>query len=584
MMIGNMGEVASLTDKLALMPDQQLPRLAQQYKGDAITLSLILGEKNRRERVRQAMTAQAGAQPQPKVNDQIVASMQPQMQAPQQLPENVGIGALPAQNMQHMADGGIVGYDDGGVVGYADGGPNQGTGPAGQLAYNNEPVMRMAEGGVARFDGKNGSFVQSDVMQGTQYGVPGMVVPSAPLVPQQGDPESTPILRRWYNEMKQTNQQYQLERARSRIAAGVGTSVDKDILEQADASQQTVVRPGSLPASFVDKYRAKEAPNAPAAGAGKTADTATAGSNKTDYSVLNTSGAPRAGGAGIGDLSKQYGNILKAQTSTDPAAKERADLQKQIVTSAEEEKAGVEAAQKASGDVYKGREERLSKREQELEKSKQSNEGLALLEAGLSIMSTPGHWSQAIGQGARAGVARYAEGIDKLRAAQERLGDARDRMEDLKINRDDMNSREIRQANSKINSAKMDAQKLGIDAIMARDNVNRDTAGKIFNATVQQSISAMEIQGRKDVAGMPSGNERIALLLGGGSLDKGLTRLADIQAGKFNPMTAYTEYVSKRKEGDTVLSPAEFVSQIKSVSALMAGPPKPVDASKADRS
>ena len=53
-MMGNMGEIATLTDKLALMPDNQLPRLAQQYKGDAITLSLILGEKNRRERLRNA--------------------------------------------------------------------------------------------------------------------------------------------------------------------------------------------------------------------------------------------------------------------------------------------------------------------------------------------------------------------------------------------------------------------------------------------------------------------------------------------------------------------------------------------------
>ena len=41
-MMGNMGEIATLTDKLAVMPDQMLPRLAQQYKGDAITLSLIL--------------------------------------------------------------------------------------------------------------------------------------------------------------------------------------------------------------------------------------------------------------------------------------------------------------------------------------------------------------------------------------------------------------------------------------------------------------------------------------------------------------------------------------------------------------
>ena len=41
--------------------------------------------------------------------------MPPQM-AQQQLPENIGIGQLPAQNMQGMADGGIVGYADTGLV------------------------------------------------------------------------------------------------------------------------------------------------------------------------------------------------------------------------------------------------------------------------------------------------------------------------------------------------------------------------------------------------------------------------------------------------------------------------------------
>ena len=129
--MGNMGEIATLTDKLALMPDNQLPRLAQQYKGDAITLSLILGEKNRRDRLRNAPKA-AAMNPQPKVNDAVVASMQ--------LPEETGIGALPAPNMANMADGGITGYD---MNPDNDGG----------LAYANEPVLRMADGGNAFYDG-----------------------------------------------------------------------------------------------------------------------------------------------------------------------------------------------------------------------------------------------------------------------------------------------------------------------------------------------------------------------------------------------------------------------------------------------
>lgn len=137
MMIGNMGDVAALTDRLALMPDQMLPRLAQQYKGDAITLSLILGEKQRRDHVRNSVKTQAAAQ-QPKVNDQIVASMQPQ-----QLPEDVGIGTLSAPNIARMADGGIAGYADG------------------DLIAQNEPVVRMSGGGVVAFNGSGANLVSS---------------------------------------------------------------------------------------------------------------------------------------------------------------------------------------------------------------------------------------------------------------------------------------------------------------------------------------------------------------------------------------------------------------------------------------
>lgn len=165
-MMNTMGEVATLTDKLAMMPDNMLPRLAQQYKSDAITLSLILGEKNRRDRMRNSTKMQAVGQPQPKVNDVVVAGMQ-------QLPEETGIGALPAPNMQRMADGGIAGYDD-----------------DNNLAYHNEPVMRMAEGGVARY--QVGGV--TPLSYGTEYGVEGMTTGSlyqqAVAKYQQGKPLS----------------------------------------------------------------------------------------------------------------------------------------------------------------------------------------------------------------------------------------------------------------------------------------------------------------------------------------------------------------------------------------------------------
>jgi hypothetical protein len=61
------------------------------------------------------------------------------------LPEDYGIGRLPAPNMQRMADGGIAGYGDGDDVprqnGMAQGGMYD-------FAQRSEPVVRMAGGGV----------------------------------------------------------------------------------------------------------------------------------------------------------------------------------------------------------------------------------------------------------------------------------------------------------------------------------------------------------------------------------------------------------------------------------------------------
>lgn len=118
-----------IINTLAMKPDHELQAYAAMHKDDPYTLSLAVAESNRRKAMRAGEQAKmAGLQP-PTVADQDIAAMtapipqlppqMPQMppqQAQQQLPENVGIGQLPAQNMQQMADGGIVGFADGGDV------------------------------------------------------------------------------------------------------------------------------------------------------------------------------------------------------------------------------------------------------------------------------------------------------------------------------------------------------------------------------------------------------------------------------------------------------------------------------------
>lgn len=128
-----------ITSQLRMMDDRQLQQYAAMHKNDPYVFPLAFQESQNRQKLRMSKTAQMAGQEQPKVADAALMAM-----TPQALPEELGIGRLPAPNMQRMADGGIAGYDDGGM---AMGGSMF------DFAQRSEPVLRMAAGGVPRYGG-----------------------------------------------------------------------------------------------------------------------------------------------------------------------------------------------------------------------------------------------------------------------------------------------------------------------------------------------------------------------------------------------------------------------------------------------
>jgi len=127
--------VNQITSTLRGMPDQQLQQYAAMHKNDPYVMSLAVAESNARKQLRASQQAQMAGQKPPTVVEQGLMEMSPQ----DQLPEQQGIGALSAPNMQRMADGGIAGYGDDTPE---------------QMVAHSEPVIRMAEGGIAHFRDK----------------------------------------------------------------------------------------------------------------------------------------------------------------------------------------------------------------------------------------------------------------------------------------------------------------------------------------------------------------------------------------------------------------------------------------------
>lgn len=152
--------VNEITTTLRGMPDRLLQQYAMMNKGNPYVLSLAVAESNQRKQLRQAAQARATA-PQPKVADAAIAGMSeaPAVDAMGNvtgmaaggLPEDYGIGRLPARNIERMADGGIAGYDD--EEGMAQGGMFD-------FAQRSEPVIRMAEGGAIGFAGGGGGLTE----------------------------------------------------------------------------------------------------------------------------------------------------------------------------------------------------------------------------------------------------------------------------------------------------------------------------------------------------------------------------------------------------------------------------------------
>jgi hypothetical protein len=347
-------DVNKITSTLAKLPDQQLQQYAQMHKSDPYIMALAMSESNRRKEMRSAGQAAQGGQEQPKVVDQMVAEM-----APQQLPEEMGIGQLPAGDM-NFAGGGIIAFADGG------------------------DVERHQVGG----------------MMGD---IPGFVAGTGNLIPQQGAPEEVPLFRRMFRDARAVGANYQVEQAKARIAAGVGTSADEAILAAAQPAQNAGPSPQDMAqfdaASnlYMTERAAKQAAAAPKKETPPPASTGRKGPGAPGA-------APAAGKPAAAGFREQYLKDLEGMAPEKTKTLEEIRAERAALMPKEKAYAGLEAA--------------LNKETEGAAGEKQDAIWMAVTQAGLAAAAgTSTSALKNIADGFGTGLAGYKESLKEFKKA-----------------------------------------------------------------------------------------------------------------------------------------------------------------------
>ena len=366
--------VNAITSTLRTMSDQQLQQYAMLHKNDPYILPMAVSESNSRKQMRSEQQGlAAGQHPQPKVAEADIAGMaqQPQMapqgtpqqpMAPQgqQLPENQGIGRLPAPNIQHMADGGIAGYgDDTGAEGSQDA----------NLVYSNEPAMRMAGGGAVQHFAAGGRPSQAEVQAAYDEWQA-----AQPSWYQQSTPMSGERMRAAEAKYNQLLGQYQTTQGTQGVQPGAA--------EPAPVTYDKTAAPRP----------AKAEPTPDQTKAGKKSTT--------------------------GDGSKKpAASVVQPETAAAPAAPAyAAPTSKELIDQAI---SGSKAMNEESATAYKPWQEKLDKENEAIAGNKDKNRGYALLAAGLGMMGGTSQYAGVnIGKGGLEGLHVYQEAEKADAAAQ----------------------------------------------------------------------------------------------------------------------------------------------------------------------
>ena len=418
--------------------------------------------------------AQEGEEKGGMLPDDIMLAMQQQQQG--SLPENTGIGQLPAPNMQTMsaANGGIIAFDDGGEVpGYA---------------------------------GDEGSFVSS---AGNFFNK---------LMPQEYDEGTKQRLnaidnerRAYYKQLydiagpsgrgaKTPDQQMAADKLKQRI-----DQLDKDFMSTKFGKTKTKAE-GEKPrvsdaneARISKPYPSNAKPKAVDPTAGQAVTDANANpfyippdaipaekpttppvEKRTGIAAIASPQTGRPGGKSDLDAALEASSRLGGSAESDYKAK-LANYGNEAT--AVMNKLALEREQgKPTGQAYSGLEASLKKDEAAVAGKEQRNLQMALVNAGLAIAGGTSRYAlENIGKGAMVGTKQYMEGVDKLEAAAKERQKAmamieQERRAEARGDWKDKNEFAAKRAEFELN-----AKKFGVEGVGKIFEVGKRSATDLYN-------------------------------------------------------------------------------------------------------
>jgi hypothetical protein len=458
----------NILSRLEKLPDAALKQMAMMHKADPYILPLIISEDGRRKRTRQAAQSQM-AMAQPKVADAAVDQM--------------GIAQLPTPNIDGMADGGIAGYDDNDF----------------NFAQRNEPVVRMADGGhVPRYQGVptamggDGSLVKSSIQKIEEANIAAL----GPLAQQFKQAEQQFIAAAKSGDQQAIAQYMQAKEVLRKqleetVTSKFGNQAPK-VLNQLLSSDSAAPAAPAAPVVPVVPAEAK-APAVPASDVA--ASTAPAASTKK--TPVASAAPPAQGGQGAASgqgIQSIYELFAGPKAKRDTELNEIKELIRQQgaaeTSSAQRQLNQLKTDITAQGEYGKDREAKLKAKEERIGKEESKAGNLALLEAGLAMMSgTSANAFANIGQGALVGTAAYRKSLDKISDARDKLEDAYGRLEDVRFNQKNLNNSEIRKATADVDKATNAGLKSLTDFAVTRYGMSREDAKTMFTGAIQTNVA-----------------------------------------------------------------------------------------------